>query len=133
MSLLETYINEIVIDTTINEFNLREMQLKLPALKHKWVSRFIRHKQELQKLVKQKERSSKNLVEETIKKAPVSINTSTASISRMVENSTSIQEMNDKIEELKLILELLEKTEKIMGSCTFDFKNIIEIIKAETQ
>ena len=32
------------VDVEIDEFNIKETQMKLPALKHKWVGRLIRHK-----------------------------------------------------------------------------------------
>ena len=38
-----------------------------------------------------------------------------------------------KRKELKLVVEFLEKTEKTLSSITFDIKNIVEIIKLETQ
>jgi len=131
MSLLNTYLMELEMDTTVNDFNLKEVQLKLPAIKHKWVGRYIRHKSELQRLQRQKEQTSRNLVEETLKKSPVDLKTSTGAVSRMVENTETIQKINDQIEELKLIIELLEKAEKVLSSMSFDLRNITDIIRLE--
>ena len=131
MSLLNTYLMELEMDTTVNDFNLKEVQLKLPAIKHKWVGRYIRHKSELQRLQRQKEQTSRNLVEETLKKSPVDLKTSTGAVSRMVENTETIQKINDQIEELKLIIELLKKAEKVLSSMSFDLRNITDIIRLE--
>jgi hypothetical protein len=134
MSQLETYLKELEMDTSVSDFNLKEVQMKLPALKHKWVGRYIRHKQELQKIQRTKDKTSKNLVEETIKQAPIDLKSSTSAnaVARMVENTESIQILNERIEELKLIVELLEKAEKILSNMSFDLKNIVEIQKLET-
>ena len=35
MELLYKYIEELDADTSINEFNIRDVQMKLPAIKHK--------------------------------------------------------------------------------------------------
>ena len=44
MEQLEQYIKEMGEDVDLDEFNLKDVQLKLPALKHKWVGRLIRAK-----------------------------------------------------------------------------------------
>jgi hypothetical protein len=41
-------------------------------------------------------------------------------------------ELQVKIDEQELIIELLEKTEKTFSSLSFDIKNIVEIMKMET-
>jgi hypothetical protein len=46
--------------------------------------------------------------------------------------ASKIQEINKQIQEAELMVELLERTEKTLSSCTYDVKNIIEIIKLET-
>ena len=41
-------------------------------------------------------------------------------------------DINQQIKEHKLVIEFLEKSEKIFSSLTFDIKNLVEIIKLET-
>ena len=41
-------------------------------------------------------------------------------------------DMQYSIDEQELIIEFLEKTEKVFTSLSFDIKNIIEIMKMET-
>ena len=40
--------------------------------------------------------------------------------------------MDDRMKQLELIVELLEKSEKTLSSASYDLKNIIDIIKLET-
>jgi hypothetical protein len=42
--MLEEYIKELSEDLKIDELNLKDYQLRLPALKHKWTGRCIRLK-----------------------------------------------------------------------------------------
>ena len=46
MELLQQYINEIGKDLVLDDFNLKESQLRLPARKHYWVARLIEAKVE---------------------------------------------------------------------------------------
>ena len=43
MSTLDKYMEEMVQDTSVDNFNLLDIQMKLPAIKHKWVGRLMRH------------------------------------------------------------------------------------------
>ena len=49
------------------------------------------------------------------------------------KNSDFIKNINSEIEENILLIDYLEKVEKIMSSIGFDIRNIIEIQKLETQ
>ena len=52
---------------------------------------------------------------------------------KVAENSEIVKKINSNIQEQYLVIEYLEKVEKIMGSIGFDIRNIIEIQKLETQ
>ena len=47
MELLEKYIKEMGVDVELSEFEMKDVQMKLPAIKHKWIGRLVRHKGEL--------------------------------------------------------------------------------------
>ena len=47
MSILEEYLKEMEKDVVFDDFTIKETQMKLPAIKHKWVGRLVRHKQDL--------------------------------------------------------------------------------------
>ena len=47
-------------------------------------------------------------------------------------NNPNIAKLEESIEKLKIIIEYLEKVEKLVSSLTFDCKNIIDLQKLET-
>jgi hypothetical protein len=56
MDLLDKYSEEIREDVKIDQLNILDKQLMLPAIKHKWVSRLIeqkRHKVQLERKKKE--------------------------------------------------------------------------------
>tara|TARA_R110000868_G_scaffold138335_1_gene352358 strand:- start:8835 stop:9230 length:396 start_codon:yes stop_codon:yes gene_type:complete len=129
MQLLEKYITEMEQDLRVDAFNIKEVQLRLPAIKHKWVGRFVRHKMELMSLHKSRDLKKKELVLKVIEQSPVKITEYTAE--KTAESTTTLKEIDEKVNEIKLIIELLEKSEKTFSSMTYDIKNMIELQKLE--
>tara|TARA_R110000868_G_scaffold267750_4_gene527053 strand:- start:65 stop:460 length:396 start_codon:yes stop_codon:yes gene_type:complete len=129
MELLKQYIKEITEDLKIDEINVKEVQMRTPGRKHFWVARMINHKIDLEKLLKQRKKIEKELQTQVL--ACSEINVSASAVKRKIEESEPIVEINDKIREHELIIELLEKTEKTFSSLSYDLKNIIEIVKME--
>jgi len=128
--MLEEYIKELESDLKIDELNLKDYQLRLPAIKHKWAGRSIRLKLEIINDTRESDNLKKLLVEEIQKNAPVKL--SLPAINSAVEKHTEYKNLLHNITQKKLIVELLEKTEKTLSSTTYDIKNLIEIIKLET-
>jgi hypothetical protein len=129
--VLEEYIKEIGEDLKFDEINLKEYQLRLPALKHKWAGRCIRHKLQLSQLKHQRLTLRKDLVEAANKAAPVVL--PIRDLEKKVESHTDILNIDNKIKELDLVIELLEKAEKTFNSTTWDISNLIKIVASETQ
>lgn len=129
MEILERYIKEIEEDLKINEFNIKDASLRSPGRKHFWVSRLIRHKQNLLSLENQRTHLLKQLCKELQQQAIVKL--SNITIEKAVIESQSAKDIQIKISEEKLIIEFLEKTEKTFSSLTYDIKNIVEIMKLE--
>lgn len=129
MELLEKYVKEIEQDLKIDEFNIKDSSLKAPGRKHYWVSRLIHHKRNLIKLETERNKLSKKLVKELSVQTPVKL--STATLAATVAESETIKNFTTQIEEEKLLIEFLEKTEKTFSSLTYDIKNIVEIMKLE--
>jgi len=127
---LEDYIKELELDLKINELELKDYQLKLPGIKHKWAGRCIRHKLELNDLRKKREFLKRTLVEKLQEQSPVKLNLPVAE--RTVEKHSELAEMDERMKQLELIVELLEKSEKTLSATSYDLKNIIDIIKLET-
>ena len=123
MELLERYIKEISNDLQIDEFNIKEVQMRLPARKHFWVARLINHKIELEKLKTSRDRKRKQLVQQLADNAPVKMSQPT--LERSIDGTDEIITMNHQIREHELIIELLEKTERNFSSCTYDISNIV--------
>jgi hypothetical protein len=128
--LLEEYIKELESDLKISELELKDYQLRLPGIKHKWAGRCIRHKLELNDLRKKRDVLKRSLVEKIQEQSPVKLNLPVAE--RTVEKHSELIEIDDKMKQLELIIELLEKSEKTLSSASYDLKNIIDIIKLET-
>ena len=129
MDILEQYIKNIEEDLKIDEFNIKEASLKSPGKKHYWVSRLITHKRNIQKLEQEKDILRKRITQEVQYQSPVKLSMMT--VEKTTEDSELIKEINRKINEEKLIVEFLEKTEKTFSSLTYDIKNIVEIMKLE--
>lgn len=130
MKQLEDYIKEMGVDVEIDELNLKETQLKLPALKHKWVGRLIRHKGDLNRAESRKDNVIKEVAKEVIDTATYQVTLPTAE--KAAAKHPRVKKINEEITELKLIVEFLEKSERIFSSMSFDIKNITEIMKLET-
>ena len=130
MQLLEQYISELTSDVMIDEFNMKEVQMKLPAIKHKWVGRLMRTKVDIDSKYIEKAKLVQSLAEKLIEQSPVTMALPLAK--KKVEDHTAIKALSAEIKELRLVVEFLEKTEKILGGISFDIKNLVEIIKLET-
>ena len=127
--LLE-YIDEMEQDVQVDELTVKEVQMKLPALKHKWVGRLMRHKAIVGGLYRKKE-AMKKATGEKMKESTM-YNMSDVALDKLIEKQDSIVDINSEISEHKLIIEFLEKSEKIFSSFTFDIKNLVEVMKLET-
>lgn len=129
MEIIEKYIKEIEEDLKIDEFSIKESSLKAPGRKHYWVSRLIHHKRNLLKLENDKAKVLKKITKEVSNQSIVKL--STATIARVVDESDPVKDIQNEINQEKLIIEFLEKTEKTFSSLTYDIKNIIEVMKLE--
>lgn len=129
--ILENYRNELSIEIKLNKLNLSDHQVKLPALKHKWASRYINHKHKVYRLKAKKKELFRILVSQKIDESPVRINVTVAE--KTTYSHPDIQKIDSKIQEQELILEYLEKIQNIVNNIQWDIKNLIEIEKLEIQ
>jgi hypothetical protein len=130
MKQLEQYIKEMGVDVDLDEFNLKEVQMKLPAIKHKWVGRLIRAKGELERLKSSRDNTIKMIAQEMIDTATYQVTLATAQ--KAAEKHPNIKNIDESIKENRLIVDFLEKGERIFSGMSFDIKNIIEVMKLET-
>jgi len=129
VELIERYKEEISKDLIINEFNIKDVQLKLPSRKHFWAARLIDAKITHFKLVKRKKSLKESIAKRIINEAPVRVTQQTAEIA--AESSEELQNITIEIKDYEFVIEYLEKVEKIMSGMGFDIKNILEIMKME--
>ena len=129
MELLRKYIDEIGQDLVLDDFNLKEAQMRLPARKHFWVARLMDAKIKRNSLFRDKKKIKKELVKKVIADSPVRISQSAAESA--AERHESIDSLNKGIAEQDAIIEYLEKVEKILSNMHWEIKNIIDINKME--
>jgi seryl-tRNA synthetase len=129
VDLLKRYKEEINKDLAVDDFNIKDIQQKLPSRKHFWVARLIDARIELSQLQKRKKKLKVLLSQKIASDSMVSLSQSV--ISNAVENSDEMEKLNDSIKEYEYIIEYLEKVEKIMSTMHWEIKNIVEIQKLE--
>jgi len=94
-TLLDKYIAELNEDVKVDAFNIKDVQMRVPSIKHKWAARYIRCKQEQFKLIKAKENQKKALIDKLQKEAAVKINDYNAA--KTIENSDLLKVLDLKI------------------------------------
>jgi len=129
MELLKKYIDEVGKDLVLDDFNIKEVSLRLPARKHYWVAQLIKTKILRNQTFAKKRELKKNITREVIATSPVKLTQSAAE--QAAERHDTLAELNDKIREFDVIIEYLEKVEKVMSQMGFDVKNAIDIMKLE--
>lgn len=125
----EKYKNELAEELDLTDFNMKEVQMRLPAIKHKWVARLIQQKIELNKFKKLKSEAIDALVQNLRKDNPVLL--SDATLAKQAERNETVQKINLKIEETEILIEYLEKVEKVCSGTSYDIKNLVDIKKLE--
>ena len=121
------YKEAIEKDLKIDQFNIHTKVNEIPSLKHFWVGKLIESKIDLKKL----QRKKTELIKKVQNSGDIGLKLSLQSTKEMLAKSPVIAEINEEIEELELIIEYLEKAEKIFSSTTYDIKNAIELMKLE--
>jgi hypothetical protein len=131
MELLTKYGEEIIEDAKMDQLNILEKQLMLPAIKHKWVSRLIQQKRH-KILLERKKKELKEEVFSSLEKQGIPTGIPKASIKQKVESSNVIRKIDEDLKDADLIIEYLEKVEKIFSSITYDIGNATKLMVLET-
>ena len=127
--LLKKYIDEIGKDLVVDDFNLKEVQMRLPSRKHFWVARLMDAKVEKNKLLAEKKRLKKELTKRVIADSPVKVTQSVAE--QHAERHDTIININAKVYEYDTVIEYLEKVEKVLSQMSYDISNIVKIQQME--
>lgn len=126
--LLEKYMAEFIADTNLNELNLKDMAMTVVAIKHKWVGRLMRHKIDLKKL----ENAKKTAISKTATALKSNVELTDTAARKAALGTDLVTRINTEFEKITLVVEYLEKVERMLHSMTYDIKNVIDIQKLET-
>jgi hypothetical protein len=85
---------------------------------------------EINELRKKREQTKKVIMDKLNEQSPVKLTTPV--VERTAEKCNEIIDIDGRVKELELVIELLEKAEKTLSSTSYDIKNLIDIIKLET-
>jgi hypothetical protein len=129
--IIDQYLKEVSIDTNLDRLEVTSTQEQLLANKHKWSARLINHKINLNNLKYKKSSLLEEYIAEYQDKEPVRVNRSIAQ--RAVENKKEVKAIDLKIQNEALIISFLENIYKNVSFATNDIKNLIELMKLETQ
>ena len=130
MSKLEGYLAEVETDIALTPSNVKDVQMKLPGIKHKWSARLIRCKIELNRLNSNRKELINTIARKLIEASPVNVSMLVAR--KKAEDHESLIDYDNEVQELLITIQFLEKTEKTLHSMSFDIKNLTEIMKLET-
>ena len=129
LTLFEKYKAELEEELDLSDFNMKDVQMRMPAVKHKWVARLIQQKIELNKFKKLKTEAIEAVVNKLRKENAVLL--SDHALAKQAEKNETIQKILLKMEECEILIEYLEKVEKVCSSTSYDIKNLIDIKKLE--
>lgn len=129
MEIIDKYSKEVEFDTKIDSLNVRDVQMHLPGIKHKWVSRWVNHKEELAKTKSLIIKAKETIIEKQMSDAKVKMSRPTLEI--FAERHEIVIRLKERVKEEEFVIMYLDKVEQIFKSMTFDIKNLTEIMKLE--
>jgi hypothetical protein len=124
----EKIVQDIEKDLKIDRMNMDEKSLQIPSIKHYWIAELYRSKIKIQALERKKKDLFKAFAESD---RVMEIGLSKDAIQRQFNSTKKVQEINEQLEELKIIVEYLEDAKFVLGRVTDDLKNRIELEKVE--
>ena len=71
--VLKEMINEVGKDLILDDFNIKNQSMRLPARKHYWVARLIKAKIERNQTFEKKQKLKKDITKEVIATSPVKL------------------------------------------------------------
>lgn len=126
----EKLLEEIKQFLQFDEINLKEKQLMLPSIKHRYATIYIQTKLAISNLFLERKKTIRSIVEEINRESAVRLSVPAAE--KLAADHVAIAEIDSKIRNSEVVLEVCEKSEKILSSASFDIKNLVELIKLES-
>ena len=128
--IINQYLDEAKLDTDLDRLEVINTQERLVNNKHKWSARLINHKINLSNFKFKRSSALEEKITEFQNTEPVRVNRSIAE--KAVRNKKEIKVLDLKIANEQLIIDYLENIYKNI-SFTNDIKNLVELMKLETQ
>jgi len=129
--IINQYLKEASIDTNLDRLEVTSTQEQLISNKHKWSARLINHKINLNRFKSERCSLLEGYITKYQEDEPVRVNRSIAE--KAVENKKEIKFIDLKIQNEILIISFLENIYKNISFATNDIKNLVELMKLETQ
>jgi hypothetical protein len=129
--IINQYLEEANIDTDLDRLEVVSTQERLVNNKHKWSARLINHKINLNNFKLKRTSILEEKITEFQNTEPVKVNRSIAE--KAVQNKREIRVLDLKIKNEQLIIDYLENIYKNISFATNDIKNLVELMKLETQ
>lgn len=124
MSLYDDYRKQYTQFTSINDMNLEERIMRVPAEKHFWVERLIDAKRLKFKLLKERKVQKDANIKKAIQEGVVNLTKQTLD---KLDNTEEIEIIDEKIQDNDLLVEYLEHIVKHITYIAQDIKNILTI------
>lgn len=128
--LFSEYHEKISKFLKIDELNMKDAQMTLPAVRHYWVGRLMFHKQQIMKLKKAKDRAIKTLREKIECETPVGLSPKT--ISDAISKHEIMSKIEEEISNNEFLVEYLSKVESNFRDTQYGMNNLTKIITLET-
>jgi len=129
--IINQYLEEANLDTDLDRLEVITTQERLVNNKHKWSARLINHKINLSNFKFKRESALEDRITEFQNTEPVRVSRTIAE--RAVRNKKEIKTLDMKIKNEQLIIDYLENIYKNISFATNDIKNLVELMKLETQ
>ena len=129
--IIDQYLEEANLDTDLDRLEVINTQERLVNNKHKWSARLINHKINLSNFKFKRESALEDRITEFQNTEPVRVSRTIAE--RAVRNKKEIKGLDLKIKNEQLIIDYLEYIYKNISFATNDIKNLVELMKLETQ
>ncbi len=129
--IINQYLEEANLDTDLDRLEVITTQERLVNNKHKWSARLINHKINISNFKFKRESALEDRITEFQNTEPVRVSRVIAE--RAVRNKKEIKVLDLKIKNEQLIVDYLENIYKNISFATNDIKNLVELMKLETQ
>ena len=114
--------------TDINVMTLGDKLNQVPGEKSYWANELSKVEQSLRGLEMKKKKLVKNLSKKLLDNSPVKLNKSTFD---KIEESESVEELTEEIEDMKLTIKQLERIYETIKYSAKDFENILKFHQLE--